>query len=204
MTNDGTVLSTVGLASAGGDATLDVVLKTRAVVVTGDLLGAGAVGEELLQQVKRTTHRSGRRIRTEVARTVIVMPPGEIDAREFVCQVDLDVWVRLVILQMGVVTRHVFLDERVLKQQRLALRLHDDVLKVADSLDQVTRLAVQPRWVSEVRAQSVTQADRFTHVEHLTPAVPHHIYAGATWDRREPCIKLFVACLSGCHLRHQV
>ena len=69
-------------ADAGAVAAVDVVIEARSRVVTGDGLGAGSVGEELLEQVEGTANTAGVGKGAEVARAVLVHAPRDIDLRE--------------------------------------------------------------------------------------------------------------------------
>ena len=111
---------------------MDEVFQASTLVVAGDGLRAGAIGEEFLEEVHRLADGTGAGERPEVARAVGQHPAGEVDLRELLREVNLDVGIGLVVLEAGVVEGLVLLDEQVLQQQRLLHRLGDDELEVRD------------------------------------------------------------------------
>ena len=112
-------------ADAGRRAAPDLVLQARAAAVGEEAVAAVADAEQLLQLVERVAHRAGIGERTEVALPGAARPAVEGEAREAMLVAQLDVGKALVIAQDDVEARLVRLDEVVLEQQRLGLRVGD-------------------------------------------------------------------------------
>ena len=160
------------------DTAMDVVLEAGALVVAGDGLGAGAVGEEFLEQVHRLADGAGAGERAEVACAVGEHPSGEIDLRELLGEVYLDVGIGLVVLEPGVVEGFVLLDEQVLQQQRLLDGLGDDEFEVRDMADH--RLDTQLLAVRglKVGAHAVAEARGLADVQDPSAGGLHQVDAG--------------------------
>ena len=118
-------------------AALDVVQQARPLQRSHALLDVDRARPERKKapdQVHRLVHARCRRIRAEVARSVVGQLPCPLDAREVVAQGDLDVRVALVVLEAHVEARLVTLDQRRLEQERLAHGVDDGVLDVGDAV----------------------------------------------------------------------
>ena len=113
------VLAAVHRADARPDAAVYVVVETGARVVAGYRLGAGPVGEELLQERQGAAYAVGAGEGAEVARAVLGDVPRDVDLRKVLRVVDLDERVALVVLQPGVVGRLVLLDQVALEDKGL-------------------------------------------------------------------------------------
>ena len=115
------------VADAGRPAALDEVVEARAAGRAARLGAvAGAVLEDLAEQVERLAHALGVRERAEVGAAAAVLLAREVDPREVLVQRDRDVGVRLVVAQPDVEARPVLADEVLLGEQRLGLGLGDD------------------------------------------------------------------------------
>ena len=124
---DSPVLLLGDVADAGRPAALDEVVQARRPRRPPRLRAvAGAVLEELAQQVERVAHALGVRERAEVRAPAPVPLAREVDPREVLVERDRDVGVRLVVAQPDVEARPVLLDEVLLGEQRLGLGLGDD------------------------------------------------------------------------------
>ena len=179
------VFGAVGGADAGSNATVDVVLEAWTLVDAGDRLGARAVGKELLQQVHGLAHRPGAGERAEVASAVMQDAAREVDLRELLAQVDLDVGIRLVVFEAGVEEGAVLLDEQVLEQQGLLDGFRDDVLEVGDPRHHHLDLPLLACGRLKIGADAAAQTGGFAHVEDAAAAVLHEIDARAGRERLE-------------------
>ena len=173
------------------DAALDVVVEARPRVPPGDLLRAGSPGEQLFRQVERVAHRSGARVRTEVARTVLLDAPRDVDPWPRVLHIDFQVGVSLVVLQANVEERLVALDQRRLQDQRFARVAHYDVLEVLNMAAQRNRLRFHPPRRAEVRAHPVLEFRCLAHVDHFAPGVAHDVHARTRGQGRQLLADLF-------------
>ena len=119
------------VADAGRLAALDEVVEAGRPAGPARLGAvAGAVLEDLAQQVERLAHALGVGEGAEVDAVAAVALAREVDARVLLVQRDPDVGVRLVVAQADVVDGAVALDELLLGQQRLGLGLGGDELDV--------------------------------------------------------------------------
>ena len=171
------VVAAVRIADARRDAAVDVVLEAGARVRAGDGLGAGAVGEQLLQQREGLPHRARAGEGAKVAGAVVQDAAGEVDLRELLAGVDLDVRVGLVVAEARVEGRAVPLDERVFEDERLALRVRDDELEVVGLLHHAADLGHEAEGRPEVRAQPVAQVGRLADVDELAGGVLEEVDA---------------------------
>ena len=136
-----TVLVLGRRADARPDTTVDVEVEAGARVGAGDVLGAGTVREELLDEVQGASDGAGGCEGAEVSGAALVLPsPGEVDAGELLFQVYLDVGICLVVLEADVVLGFVALDEGVFEDKGLALGIGDYVFVLGDARGQVPTL----------------------------------------------------------------
>ena len=119
LADDLCVVLFAGVARAGGHAAVDVVLQAGACVFAGDVLGAGAVGEEPFHQVHGLAHGARGGEGSEIAGPVLEHPPGDVHPWELLAKVNLEIRVGLVVFQPGVVAGLVPLDEGILQDQGL-------------------------------------------------------------------------------------
>ena len=144
------VLAAVHRAYARPDAAVYVVVETGARVVAGYRLGAGPVGEELLEERQGAAYAVGAGEGAEVARAVLGDVPRDVDLGKVLRVVDLDERVALVVLQPGVIRRLVLLDEVALEDDGLRVRLGHDEVEVGDAGDHVADLELEARLRGEV------------------------------------------------------
>ena len=117
-------------SDTGGNAQLDVKVKTRAFVESCDLAVTGQVGEDVSQRLQGLVDCPGRGVRTEIPRAVFGHLPRDGHLGERFIPVDFDVWVALVILEADIVFGAVLLDQVHLKNERLKLRADHDPLNI--------------------------------------------------------------------------
>ena len=92
-------------------ATADVVVEARpAGGLVRQVVAAGAHAMEPFHDLQRPPHVADRRIRPEIAGTVVHDPAGHPRARETFLHRDLDVRISLVVPQLDVEARTVLLD----------------------------------------------------------------------------------------------
>ena len=129
-------------ANTGSGTQLDVVVKTGTLVHAGDLAVTGQIGEDAAKHIQCLVDGPGRGIGTEVTRAVLHHLPRHSDFGEWVCPMDLDVWIALVILEADVVLWAMFLDEVHLKDERLKFGPDHDPLDVCDLTHKPPRFRV--------------------------------------------------------------
>ncbi len=160
------------VADAGGLAALDEVVEAGAAAGAAGLGAvAGAVLEDLAEQVERLAHALGVAERAEVGAPAAVALAREVDARVVLVEADADVGVRLVVAQPDVVDGPVALDELLLGEQRLGLGLGRDELDVADLADHRGARA------AEVAADALADRERLADVEDLAAPVAEQVDA---------------------------
>ena len=157
-----------GLPSrAGRVAAMDEVLQARPRQGAVDLDPAGAEGEELAHEAQGLAHRGGGIEGTEVARAVLLHPPGHHQPGKLLVGGQLEERVVLVVPQDDVVAGPVLLHQRRLEDHRLELVGGDDVLKIADLPDQGVGLGVGGARFLEVGAHAVPQGGGLADVDDL-------------------------------------
>ena len=123
------VLLAVDVADAGRLAALDVVVEARHPRAPAGLRPvAGAVLEELAEDLERLPRALGVRVRAEIEARRAVALAREVDARVLLVERDPDVGVRLVVAQADVEGRPVALDELLLGEERVGLRVRHQEL----------------------------------------------------------------------------
>ncbi len=91
---------------------------------------------------------------------------------------DLYVGIGLVILEHGVVAGTVLLDEVVLKNQRLQLRVRNYIFKTGDLLDHHVYLRSAPYVGTKIRPYTVVQVDGFAHIHNGVVGIAHYVDPG--------------------------
>ena len=124
-------------AHAGPLAAVDMVVQADLVLAllhafAGHGRAAGARLVEFAAEVQQGVHRRHVAVRPEIDRPALAALPRLEDARQ-ILRSHRNARVRLVVLEQHVVVRLVALDEVVLEQQRVLLRLHHHVADVADA-----------------------------------------------------------------------
>ena len=151
-----------------------MVLETRAVLQRP----AGAQRKQAAQELQALMHRRRVRIGAEIARAVLDDAPRDEDARELLLYRDLDIRIRLVILEADIVARPVLLDEVALEDQRLDLARRHDELEIRDFRDHRTHLRRVVAAALEILPHAVLEHDGLADVDDLPRRVLHDIDTG--------------------------
>ena len=125
---------------------------------------AGARLVEFAAEVQQGVHRGHVAVRPEIHRPALAALPRLEDARQ-ILRSHRNARVRLVVLEQHVVVRLVALDEVVLEQQRVLLRLHHHVADVADAGHEEPCLA-RLLLLVEVRAHAPLQVFRLADIDN--------------------------------------
>src|SRR5581483_2771978 len=120
--------------------------------------------------------------RPEVARPVLLHPPGHHQPRELLVGGELEERVVLVVAEDDVVAGPVLLDQRRLEDHRLELVCGDDVLEVPDVADEGVGLGIAGAGLLEVRADAAPQRGRLADVDDLALCVLVEIDPGPVRD----------------------
>ena len=162
--------------------------------VAGDFEIAGAQRVVLPEELQKVVGVRDRAIRPEIGAVPPVYTPGQIDLRKLVVRDD-DPRVGLGILQQDVVVRLVLLDEVVLQQQRVGLRIDDRELRVGDLRDQQPGLHIQPLRRHEVLRHPLVQVFGLAHINHLPRGIVVTIDPRGMWKQGDflPDCKIFPA-----------
>ncbi len=156
----------------------DLVLQARAAAVGEEAVRAVTDAKQLLQLVERLAHRAGVRKRPEIASRRAARAAVELQPRELVLHVQVDVGEALVVAQHDVEARLVRLDEVVLEQQRLGFGVGDRDLDGTDLRHQRLHLRVDVAG-GEVGADPVLETARLADVQQLLAGAEHAVHAGA-------------------------
>ncbi len=111
--------------------------------------------------------------------------PRPLDPGEIVAERDLDVRVRLVVLEPDVVLRLVALHEVALEQERLRDRVGQRVLDVDDPIDDgADEVQVGGRrLLLPVAPHAAAEAGRFANVQDLAASALHEVHPGSIRER---------------------
>ena len=173
-------LAVLGLgrrADAGRDTQLDVIVKTGAFVLPGDLAVTGQIGEDAAQHIQGLIDRPGGGVRTKITRAIFDHLPRDGDFGEWLVPVDLDVRIALVILEADVVFRAMLLDQVHLKDERLKLRADHDPFNIHDLAHEAAGLGIVAGIRVEVGADAVLQADGLADINDRARRVLHQVTA---------------------------
>ena len=164
------------LADAGGLAAADVEVQAGPELSLEDGLGgdvqvAGAQGIGLAEEVHEVPRVHHAAVGTEIPVPMgLVDAPGDEHPRELVPG-HADPGIGLGILQEDVVAGLVLLDEVVLQQQGIGLRVHDGVLRVGDLGHEDACLRGQPLRRHEVLRDPLVQVLRLPHIDDIPRGV---------------------------------
>ena len=150
---------------------VDVVVEAGARVVAGDLLRAGAPGEELLDEVQRAPHGAGAGVGPEVAGAVLLDAARDVDARPGVLDVDLQVRIVLVVLEADVEERLVALDQRRFEDAAPRRRCRRRCTRSRRSARRGRASSAPSVRRAEVGAHAVLELRRLADVDHLAFAL---------------------------------
>ena len=89
---------------------MDEVIKASAVVLAGNRLGAGTIGEQLFEDGERLADAVRAGERPEIPSAVVFHAPRQINQRKILADVYLDERIRLVVLEPRVVLRLALFD----------------------------------------------------------------------------------------------
>ena len=162
---------------AGGDAAADVVLEAGARVGAGDLLVAGAPGEELLGEVERGADRFGGGVGAEVAGAVLGDAAGDGDARPGRVDVDLEVGVVLVVLEADVEEGLVALDQGGFEVEGVLLGVGGDDFELGDAFGEDAGLALERAGGAEVAADAGFEVGGLADVDDAVVGVAEGVDA---------------------------
>ena len=161
------VLVLVDLANTRPGAAMYEVVEASPVVVSRDGLGAGPVGEQLLEQ-SQCLPNAGRACKwSEVSSSILPDPARDVHNGEVFGSVDLDERVGLIVLQPGIVLGLVLLDEVALKDQRFLLGLRYDELKVQNPSHHLAHLGRHSPGAAKVRRHTVSKAGCLADIDDL-------------------------------------
>ena len=106
-------------------AALDLVLQAGARAVRKIAVLAIAQAKQFLQLLQRFAHRTGGRIRAEVAAGLLARAAVEAQTRKFMLRLQMHEREALVVAQHDIEARPMLLDEIEFEQQRLGVRIRD-------------------------------------------------------------------------------
>ena len=177
LLDGGAIFLAALLADAGTAAHLDVVVETGAGIVAGDGAVAVQVGKDTAQRIERSIAVGGAGVGAEVARPVLLHPAHDLDTREILLPVDLDVGKLAVVLEPDVVVRPVALDQLVLEDQRFQLGLGHPPGDVLDLGHQRLGFGVLLGRGMEIAAHPVLEHDGLAHIDDLALPIAHEVAA---------------------------
>ncbi len=144
------------------------------------IAGAELIGAvEELHQIARMHHTA---VWAEIARTVLDDAPCEKDLRE-IAGADAYPRIGLGILQQDVVARLELLDQVVLQQKGVRLRLHHSILRISNLGDHHGRLARQPLGRHEILRHPLVQVLGLAHIYDIPLGVIIPVDSGGMWKQ---------------------
>jgi hypothetical protein len=150
---------------------------------------AGAQRVQLPDQLHQRVHQADVRKRAEILRSVTHDIPGGEDPRKgFILYADP--WVGLVILQRDIIPGLVFLNQIILKQERILFGADDDETDVGDLAHQHLHLAAVRVDLRKVAADPFLQILRLPHVDDLVLVVEELVHAGLVWKNLDDAFEV--------------
>src|SRR5262249_40858942 len=104
--------------------------------------------------------------------------PREFDPREVFAERDLEIWKRLVVLELLIKRRLHVLDEPRFHQQRIDLAVGAYDIDVVDFVDEMSGAAVERGGLGKIAPRPAAQIHRFADVDHPPAGVLHQVNAG--------------------------
>jgi hypothetical protein len=147
---------------------------------------AGADGKQSTDQPECFSEGGGRRVGAEVKRPVFLDLPDNAQCGERFFHRELEAGIVLVIPQLDVVPGSVFLDEMVLQDESLLLRVGEDGLDLGDFSRHQQGLRVFPRLLLEVGTDPMLDVPCFPYVKNPTLAVFEKIDAWMGGEMIDP------------------
>ena len=140
----------------------NLVLQARTGAVAKIAVLAVTQQEYLFEQRQGFAHRRAARIRTEITRTGLLLATMKGNTRPGVGGSDTDIGIGLVVAQQDIVRRSVFLDQRLLQQQRFCFAVRDRGFNRGNTRHQCACLRagdVRRKVAAKARAQVTGLAD---------------------------------------------
>ena len=119
-------------------------------------------------------------VRSEIPGSVPDHLAGKENLRELVLA-HANPRIGLGVLQKDIVARLELLDQIILQQQRICLRLHDSVLRIGDLGHHHCSLAREPVRRHEILRHPLMQVLCLTHINHIPLGVIIPVYARGMW-----------------------
>ncbi len=113
----------------------------------------------------------------KVSRPIVLLQPGELEARERIVHVHLDEQEALVVAEADVVLRAEILDEPAFEENGLGLAAHDVPLEIPDAVDERPGLQVDLRRPGrrEIVREAFPKIAGLAHVDDPLEPVAHNV-----------------------------
>ena len=186
------------------EAAADVIVETGTFAgLVRYVVRAAPYGVQPSDDRQRSPELGDIGVGAEVAGPGDVAPPRHQDPREGIGERHRNRRVALVILETDVESRPILLDQRVLEDERLGLRRHDDRLDVGDEPLEEPVLGARIVVGREVAADAALQALGLADVQHVTRGILPEIDARTIGEGIELALQRFGNVRGGHYLRRR-
>jgi hypothetical protein len=141
-------------------------------------LVTGAQGKYFPYQVISLPGRPGAGYASDVPGAVVVTPPGYIDGRPIIFDIDFDIWKTLIVFEQHVEMRSVFFDQLAFEYQGGDLGLSDYKVDYIGPGRELLRLFGEVGGLLEVALHPVAQVGGLANIDNLTLGVSKNVDAG--------------------------
>ena len=156
---------------------MNVIFQARAGVATSDSLGAGPVGEQLLDEVHGLADAAGRGEGAKITGAILGNLPGNVNPGEFLGEVYFQVGIGLVVLEARVEVGLVTLDKGIFEDQGFRLGIRNDELEIRHAGHHAADFGGLPAGRTEIGAQAVPEYAGLAYIQHFIPGVLHQVNA---------------------------
>ena len=144
---------------------------------------ATADGEQLMDKFNHQIHRVAETVRTIVIAPFLIDGACLEDTRVGFSR-DADAGIRLAVFEQDIVMRLILLDEVVLQQKSILLRVHYHIAYIRNMRHQLARLAALMVFL-EITIHPSMQVFGFTHIDYLPLCIEVLIHARVLRDTLE-------------------
>ena len=169
----------VHLSGTGGAAASHMVIEAGPVLsdIPGQDPAAVPQGIHAVQKLDGLLDRLGAGKRPEISGFVLFHLPGKEQAGIRLLDSDLDIRIGLIVLEHGIVSGPVLLDQVVLQDQGFQLGIGHDILETVDLFYHTVDLGSPAYDPAKIRADTIMEIYGLPHINDRVLLIVHDIYA---------------------------
>ena len=147
-----------------------------------------------VDQLDRTAHslRTGKR--PEIAGLILLHLTRKKNPRILLPHRDLDIGICFIILEHRIVLGPMLLDQIILQNQSLQLRIRHYILKTVNLFDHPVNLRPPPYNLAKIRTDAIVKVYGLAHINNRILFIAHNIYPGLNRQLFQILRKIFHIC----------